>query len=97
MQLTTNQIEVFIRDLLKKYNGEAALLFGSYARGDYTDQSDVDVIVYGGDNFRPIDILAFGEDLRDLTQKDADVFEIREVNKDTEFYRNVMKDGVLIS
>lgn len=55
------------------------------------------MIVYGGDHFRPIDIFAFGEDLRELTNKDADVFEIREVNKDTDFYRNILKDGVRIS
>lgn len=96
-QLTRNRLEILIRELLKKYNGESAILFGSYARGDYTDKSDVDVVVFGGDQFKPIDIFAFGEDLREMTKKEADVFEIREINKDTEFYKNVLKDGVHIS
>lgn len=55
------------------------------------------MIVFGGENFRPTDIFAFGEDLRELTHKDADVFEIREINKDTEFYDNIMREGVKIA
>ena len=37
------------------------------ARGA-TDESDVDVIVVGGDRFRTTDIFAFGEELRELIQ-----------------------------
>ena len=44
-----------------------------------------------------MNIFAFGEDLRQLTQKKVDAFEIREVNTDTEFYRNVLSEGVRIA
>ncbi|MCI6868371.1 MAG: nucleotidyltransferase domain-containing protein, partial [Lachnospiraceae bacterium] len=71
--------------------------FGSYARGEETGESDIDVVVIGGEKFRPVDIFAFGEELRQLTGKDVDAFEIREINKDTEFYENVMKEGVRIA
>ena len=56
-----------------------------------------DVIVVGGTNFRPRDIFAFGEELRQRTQKDVDAFEIREVNTGTPFYESVMREGVKIA
>lgn len=95
--LTRNEVEALIRTLLRKYNAEYALLFGSYARGEATAESDIDVVVVGGENFRAKDIFAFGEDLRQMTNKDVDAFEIREVNKGTPFYESVMNEGVRIA
>ena len=92
--LSRTEIEQVIRELLHKYHAEYALLFGSYARGEATAASDIDVIVVGGANFRARDIFAFGEELRQRTQKDVDAFEIREVNTGTPFYESIMREGV---
>lgn len=97
MRVSKSEIETAIRTLLKRYHAEYAILFGSYARGEETENSDIDVIVVGGDGFRASNIFAFGEDLREMTQMNVDAFEIREVNKDTEFYNNVMREGVRIA
>ncbi len=86
-------IEQVIRQLLDRYHAEYALLFGSYARGDATENSDIDVVVFGGEQFSKRDIFAFAEDLRALTGKDVDAFEICEVNIGTPFYDAVMKEG----
>ena len=90
-------IENVIKSLLVRYNAEYALLFGSYARGEETPNSDIDVVVFGGDNFKKSNIFAFAEDLREALGKDADVFEISEVNKGIPFYDNLMKEGVKIA
>lgn len=90
-------IENVIKSLLVRYNAEYALLFGSYARGEETPDSDIDVVVFGGDNFKKSNIFAFAEDLREALGKDADVFEISEVNKGTPFYDNLMREGVKIA
>ena len=95
--LTRLEIETVIRTLLKKYHAEYALLFGSYARGEATASSDIDLVVVGGADFRARDIFAFGEELRQLTHKDVDAFEIRELNVGTPFYETVMQEGVRIA
>ena len=95
--LTRLEIETVIRTLLKKYHAEYALLFGSYARGEATASSDIDLVVVGGSDFRARDIFAFGEELRQLTHKDVDAFEIRELNVGTPFYETVMQEGVRIA
>ena len=49
---TRSEIENTIKALLVRYNAEYALLFGSYARGEETPDSDIDVVVFGGKNFK---------------------------------------------
>jgi len=97
MVLSLREIEDVLKILLRKYHAEYALLFGSYARGDATADSDVDVVIVGGKDFIPRDILALGEDLREMLHRDADVFEIREVNQGTPFYDSLMQEGVRIA
>ena len=37
-----------IRDLARQYDVEKVILFGSRARGDYKERSDIDLAVSGG-------------------------------------------------
>lgn len=38
-----------ICDLARQYNVDKVVLFGSRARGDHRERSDIDLAVYGGD------------------------------------------------
>jgi hypothetical protein len=42
-------LQEFIESVKKKYSGkiERIFLFGSYARGDYGEESDIDVLIIG--------------------------------------------------
>ena len=91
------EIIELIKKLLVRYHASYAVLFGSYARGEETKDSDIDLIVFGGEHFHPSDIFDLGEELRELTGRNADVFEIREIDTDTEFYRTAMAEGVKIA
>ena len=42
-------------------------------------------------------IFALGEELRATFNKKVDVFEINEINQDSEFYKTVMREKVLIA
>lgn len=95
--LSMERISECVRELLRRYKAEYALLFGSYARGDADGASDIDLIVFGGANFIPRDILPFAEDLREMTGKDADVFEIREVDAGTAFFKTIQREGIRIA
>ena len=95
--LSMDEITDIVRLLLKKYYAEYALLFGSYARGEATPESDIDIIIVGGESFTPRNIFALAEDLRELSGRSADVFEIREINNDTPFYESVMKEAIKIA
>lgn len=45
MKLTIRQIKEKAIPVLKEYNVRRASLFGSYARGESTDKSDIDILV----------------------------------------------------
>ena len=95
--LSLSEVKAVVKELLKRYHAEYALLFGSYARGDATPDSDIDIIIVGGKDFVPRNIFALAEDLREMTGRNADVFEMRKVNTGTPFYESVMKEGIRIA
>lgn len=46
-------IKEFVNALKSKYRGriKKIILFGSYARGDYTEESDIDILIVGDVDF----------------------------------------------
>lgn len=97
MILSRQEVESAIRTLLKKYNADHAILFGSYARGEETEGSDIDVIIVGGEKFHRTDVLDIGEELREMTKMPVDAYEICEVNVGSPLYNNIMREGVRIA
>ena len=94
--LELNEIANTVRELLRQYHAEYAILFGSYARSEANPDSDIDIIVFGGEGFIPKKIFEFAEDLREKTGLKVDAFEIHEVNQNTDFYKNVLNEGIRI-
>lgn len=50
-----NKIEEFGRRIGRQFGVERVILFGSYARGEVTDDSDVDLLVIGSFEGRSVD------------------------------------------
>lgn len=94
--LSMTEIEDALRTLLTRYNAEYAIVFGSYARGDATPDSDLDVVIVGGNNFIPRSSFALAEDLRELIGRNADVLRCERLIP-APLYESIMHDGVLIS
>ena len=90
-------IVAMVKPLADKYRVKEIYLFGSYARGEADENSDLDFLVFGGDMFKRTMIFALAEDLRETLKKKVDVFEIGEVNPDSDFYKTIMKEKVLVA
>lgn len=95
--MTIDEIILIVKPLAEKYKIERIYLFGSYARNEASEDSDLDFLVYGGDQFRSVSIFSFAEEIRKQTQKNVDAFEIREINQDSDFYNKIIKERVLIA
>ncbi|MCD8023752.1 MAG: nucleotidyltransferase domain-containing protein [Lachnospiraceae bacterium] len=85
-----------VKPVAAKYKVDSVYLFGSYARGEANKESDLDFLVFGGKNFKRTMIFALAEELREVFNKDVDVFEINEINKDSAFYNTIMKERLLV-
>ena len=51
----------------------------------------------GGDAFSPTDIFSMTDDLHRATGKEVDVYELREINQDSDFFRTILQEGVPIA
>ncbi len=94
---TLNDIANLVKPIARKYGVKEIYLFGSYARGEADKNSDLDFLVFGGENFKLTMIFALAEELREVLKKDVDVFEISEINKDSDFYNTIMKERMLVA
>lgn len=95
--LTLEDIRDKIAPLAEKHGVESIYVFGSYARGEATVDSDIDFLVLGGEGFKLSMVFALSEDMRKVFDKDIDVFEISEINAGSDFYNAVMDERVLVA
>lgn len=93
---TIENIINLVKPIAEKYHVKEIYLFGSYARGEANVDSDLDFLVYGGEDFKLTLIFAFAEELRAALKKNVDVFEIHEINKDSAFYNTIMKEKLRV-
>ena len=91
---TLTDIANLIKPIVRKYGVKEIYLFGSYARGDADEDSDLDFLVFGGENFKLTMIFALAEELRETLKKNVDVFEI---NKDSDFYNTIMRERLFVA
>lgn len=94
---TIKEIKNIVKPIAEKYRVKEIYLFGSYARGEANENSDLDFLVYGGERFKLTMIFSLVEELREVLKKDVDVFEINEINKDSDFYNAIMKERLLVA
>ena len=71
--LTIKQIKDRIRPVMEKHGIRDVYLFGSYARGEATNKSDVDIYCEPGDVQTLIDEVTVEEELAAALGKDVDV------------------------
>ena len=94
---TIDKIKDIVKPIADKYNVQSIYLFGSYARGEADESSDLDFLVFGGNKFKLTNIFALAEDLRHAFQIQVDVFEISEINTDSDFYSTIMKERLNVA
>lgn len=82
-----------IKSISKKHGASRVLLFGSRARGDNTDRSDIDIAVF---SLPPENQGKFTEDIENIpTLFDFDIIFVDE-KTDRNLLDNILKDGVVI-
>ncbi len=90
------ELRDIILPIITKYKADKAFLFGSYARNEADKDSDIDVLVIGGDRFDPTDIFCIADELHRASSKNVDVYEEREINPESEFYNTILRERVQI-
>lgn len=90
-----------IRPIAESYQIDKVYLFGSYARGEAAEESDIDLII-STDNLKGLRFFGFYEDLKETFQKDVDLITEEQLNRNRSsplhqrFIEEVERDRVAI-
>ena len=88
-----SDIQKIVSELALQYGAERVYLFGSYARGDMTAGSDIDLRIDKG-SIRGLAFAGLLGDLEDALGTHVDL--ISTAGMDEDFLREVQKDEVLL-
>ena len=94
--LSIEEIKSYILPVIEKYPIEKVILFGSYARGDASDISDVDLVVESGGKMRNSNIFTLGGELLVALPVRVDVYDILEIKESSHLYNSIREDGIII-
>lgn len=94
MCYTVEEIQAKAIPIAKSYGIRRMSLFGSYARGQARDDSDVDIYIDKGRLKSLIQYFAFVGELEDALQCHVDV--VTTGIQDKEFLNRIMEEGVLL-
>ncbi|MCM1328914.1 MAG: nucleotidyltransferase domain-containing protein [Ruminococcus sp.] len=82
-----------IRPIAENYNIDKVYLFGSYARGEAAEESDIDLIV-SGSRLRGLKFFGFYEDLKETFQKNVDLVTEEQIgrNRGNPLYKRFIEE-----
>ena len=93
---TIDELKKILASVLKNFDVKRAILFGSYAKNNPTAKSDIDLVVDSEGKLLNIYFYGLLEDLIQKLQKDVDLFEISEIQKDSRIYNDIQKEGIVV-
>ena len=93
---TLEDIRQAIRPIAKERQLEKVIAFGSYARGEATPASDIDLVIDTGGLQQSFEVFCTIGKLLEALPIRADIFEISEIKRPSATYFSMMNEGVVI-
>lgn len=93
---TIEELKDILYDILKNFAVKKAILFGSYAKNTPTAKSDIDLVIDSEGKLLNIYFYGLLENLVQALQKNVDLFEISEIQKNSKMYNDIQNEGIVI-
>jgi len=94
IMLTIEEITNRLKPIFSSHDIQKVVLFGSHAKGQATNGSDVDLVIDSDINGIPF--LSLRIKLKDALEREVDLLLRKWIDKDSAIYVNVENEGVLI-
>ena len=88
------EIKRRLEPVFKENGVKSAILFGSYAKGEASKDSDIDILVDSG--LRGLDFVGLIDYIHDALQKNVDVIDKYYIDKNSPIDREVHSTGIYI-
>ena len=89
-------IKQMLNEILTNTEVEKAILFGSYAKNTPTSYSDIDILIDSNGKIKGLKFFAIIDMIREKFNKDVDVIEKSEINKNSKIEKEIEKTGVVV-
>ena len=86
-------IEIILKKL-KDIDKEIIYIFGSYAKQENTENSDVDIAFYSKDEYDSFDIFLLAQEISAGIKKEVDLVQLKKSS--TVFQKEVVENGICI-
>ncbi|MCL1833243.1 MAG: nucleotidyltransferase domain-containing protein [Leptospirales bacterium] len=73
-----------------------AILFGSYAKGEATDNSDIDIVIDSRGELHGLDFFAVLDGIVETLNKPVDLIEISEIKHDAPILEDIRQEGIVL-
>ena len=94
--ISVEQIKEKTIQILRKYPVDKAILFGSYAKGEATNKSDIDLYIDTNGELRGLDFVGLLEILVDALGSDIDLIDKSHIEPDSLIIQEIEDGGVVI-
>lgn len=88
------EIKYIIVPILKKSDIRRAILFGSYAKGQATSRSDIDIFIDSDGKLNGFNFFIVYNEIENSLNKKVDLIEAIDVEEESEIYNEIEKYGV---
>lgn len=92
--LTLDEIKSIVSKVFEEYDVSYCYLFGSYARGEASETSDVDLLICS--NVDGLEFFGLIEDLRQNLCKKVDLLSLEQLENNYKLTTEILKDGIKI-
>ena len=91
---TVPQLSAVLSPVFARYGVRRVVLFGSYAKGQASEYSDIDLLVDSG--LRGLRFVSLLDEMRRAVGKEIDLFDVTHIEKDSWIHREIQKTGVTL-
>lgn len=93
---TLEDIKKMLREVLVNTEVEKAILFGSYAKNNPTEYSDIDILIDSNGKIKGLKYFAIIDLIRQRFDKDVDILEKTEIDKNSKIEKEIERTGIVI-
>ena len=94
--ITLGEIKNLIIPIIKKYPVKSLIIYGSHARNEATDESDIDLIVDSNDELLGWGLCSLLGDLSEVLTVPFHCYEKSMIVNSGSLYNSIIKDGILL-
>ncbi len=90
------EIKAILYEILSKTEVEKAILFGSYAKNEQNQNSDIDILIDSKGKIKGLKFYAIMGQIKEKLNKEVDVIEKAEINKNSKIEKEIERTGVIV-